>query len=446
MKDNAFEELLGPGSATASTPTKTKPRLSPRLRKLLGLTVLASIVAGGVFVFTTLRAEDRAPVTYRTAPIEKGDVVKTVTATGTLSPRVTVTVGAQVSGRVQDLYVDFNSRVKKGQVIARIDPRMLNAEVSKAKANLASARARLTQARAKSREAKLQYDRDLALAKKNVVAAAEVESRRAASLSANAEVTAANAGVAQANAALEVARTNLGYATIISPIDGVVVSRSVDVGQTVAASLSAPTLFTIAQDLKKMEVHTSVAESDVGQLKDGQKAELSVDAHPGKIFEGVVKQVRYEAQTVQNVVTYDAVISVPNDALALRPGMTANVTFIVAKREGVLRVANAATRWRPERSGAKKARKPRTPGQGKAKAKRPEGQKRIFVLRDGKPRPVLVKLGLADSTSTELTQAGELKAGDLLIVGVQSGGAAGAKAKPAGKQASKGGRGPRRIF
>jgi HlyD family secretion protein len=432
-----FDALLDPQSD--ATPARQAAPRRTRLRRLLGVTALAAVIGGGVLAYSSLRAEKRAPVTYRTAPVERGDVVKTVTATGTLSPRVTVSVGAQVSGRILSLEADYNSQVKKGQVIARLEPQLIAADVQKAKANLAAAYAKVSQARTKAREAKLAYERDRELAKKGVVSNAELTSRRATYLSSAAEVKVANAQVAQAKATLSLAKTKLAQTTIRSPIDGVVVSRAVDVGQTVAASLSAPTLFTIAQDLTAMEVHTSVAESDVGKLAAGMEARISVDAYPDKTFVGLVKQVRYEAQTVQNVVTYDAVISVQNTARLLRPGMTANVTFVVAKREGVLRVANAATRFRL----------------GAANSKR-EGanRRRVYVLRDGKPQQLRVTLGLADTSHTELKDAGALKAGDTLIVGVQGGGGAKAKAKAktsasnkAGQAKRRGGRrGPRRIF
>lgn len=445
--ESPFDALLAPQRAQPSTPA-ARPRR--RLRRLIGLSALALVVGAGVLVYSSLRAEKRAPVSYRTAVVERGDVVKTVTATGTLSPRVTVSVGAQVSGRILSLSADYNSQVKKGQVIARLDPQLLAADVQKAKANLAAARAKVSQAQTKASEAKLAYARDRKLAAKGVVSNAELTSRRASYLSGTAEVKVANAQVAQAKATLALAQTKLEQTTIRSPIDGVVVSRSVDVGQTVAASLSAPTLFSIAQDLTAMEVHTSVAESDVGKLAAGMEARISVDAYPDKTFVGQVKQVRYEAQTVQNVVTYDAVISVPNEARLLRPGMTANVTFVVAKREGVLRVANAATRFRfggGEKGKASKARRSNASKTNKAnKARKPAG-KRVYVLREGKPLPVRVVLGLADTGHTELREPGSLKVGDELIVGVQGPAKAkAAKAKAGNAKRGGGRRGPRRIF
>ena len=424
--EQAFDTLLH--SDLPATATQ-HPR---RLRGLLTAVLPLALIGAGLAVYLSgFKPRVTDPV-YRTHLVDRGAVSKTVTASGTLSARVTVTVGAQVSGRIQDLYVDYNTRVKKGQVIARIDPKLLAAEVARANANLAAAHAKLAQSRAATHEAKLQYERDRALAKKAIVATADVETKRAAAVSAAAEVQASLAAVAQAQATLKLVGANLGYATIISPIDGVVVSRSVDIGQTVAASLQAPTLFTIAQDLKRMEVHTSVAESDVGLIKEGMVVEFTVDAYPKEIFRGVVKQVRYEAQTVQNVVTYDAVVSVDNDALKLRPGMTANATFIIAKRENVLRVTAAATRWRP--AGTEEGRGKRTAA---TKGERSPNKRRVFVLRDGEQKPERVELGLSDGKYFELL-SGALKEGDQLIIAVDDpnakAGAANAKARPAGRR------------
>jgi HlyD family secretion protein len=392
------------------------------------------LAAGGFVGYRTLLSGDEEPVRYRTAVVSHGDVEKAVTATGTLSPLVTVTVGSQVTGRIHEIFVDFNSRVRKGQVIARIDPRLYKTEVANTRANLAAARANLRKAEAAAREAKLQYERDRGLSAQKVVAPAEVETRLATYQSAEAQVVAARASVEQAKAALSRAQTNLAYTTIVSPIDGVVVSRSVDVGQTVAASLQAPTLFTIAEDLRKMEVHTSVAESDVGQLTVGMETRFTVDAFSNETFNGLVKQVRYEAQTVQNVVTYDAVVSVDNRELKLRPGMTANVTFVVERRKNVLRVPTAALRFRPpekvrrqpkRRSAAKKH-----PG-GKGRPARSPGRL-IWILRAGAPVPARVETGISDGSHSEVLE-GDLREGDRVIVGLEEereGGRRGGSARP----------------
>jgi HlyD family secretion protein len=383
--------------------------------------VLALVGAGGVAAYFTLRDGNERPVQYKTERLRRGRLEKVVTATGTVSPLVTVTVGSQVSGRIQEIFVDYNSKVRKGQVVARIDPRLFRTEVDKAQANLTAARANLKKAEAAVREAKVQYERDRDLAKQKVVAPAEVETRLATFQSAKAQVAACKAAVEQAKAALSQARANLAYTTIVSPIDGVIVSRSVDVGQTVAAAMQAPTLFTIAEDLRKMEVHTSVAESDVGQLHEGMPVRFTVDAYPDERFHGVVKQVRYEAQTVQNVVTYDAVVSVDNAELKLRPGMTANASFIVAVREGVLKVPTAALRFRPSVLGrSAPARGGASPLPSARKGHRPRHTRRVWVLRRGKPVPAMVRTGLSDGSHSEVL-GGELRPGDVVIVGVEEG-------------------------
>jgi HlyD family secretion protein len=297
-------------------------------------------------------------------------------------------------------------------VVARIDPRLYKTDVDKARANLTAAWANMKMAEATVREAKLQYERDRDLARKKVVAPAEVETRMATYQSAQAQVAARRASVEQAKAALSQARANLAYTTIVSPINGVVVSRSVDVGQTVAASLQAPTLFTIAEDLRKMEVHTSVAESDVGQLREAQVVRFTVDAYPNEEFSGVVKQVRFEATTVQNVVTYDAVISVNNANLKLRPGMTANVTFVVATRDDVLRVPTAALRFK-------------LPGDAFATRRalvnrRVRSERLLWALRNGKPQSVKIRTGLSDGKYSEVVE-GKLRPGEVVIVGIDKG-------------------------
>ena len=406
---------------------------SRRWRRITGVVMmLAVLAAGGWWLLGRLSSTDGAP-TYATSPAQRTDVMSQVTATGTLSPVVTVEVGSQVSGRIKELYADYNSHVKAGQVIATIDPAIFKSAVSQAKARLASARAGLTKAKAQDVNARDQYQRTKGLADSGVIAKAELDSALANWRSAQAQVSSAVADVTLAKAAGEQAEENLRYTTIASPIDGVVVSRNVDVGQTVAASLSAPTLFVIAEDLRKMEVHTSVAESDVGQLKDDMRADFTVDAYPDRTFSGTVKQVRYEATNVSNVVTYDAVVKVENDDLALRPGMTANVTFVIAERKNVVAVPNKALRFRP--AGAQ-ASWPKRPANGAA---RPGGEARqggeverpreatpgrrgmVWVLRDGEPAPVRLRVGLTDGQNTEVIQ-GDLHDGDLIITGSSAGG------------------------
>lgn len=384
-------------------------------RRVLPLAVLVAAALGGWLIWRQLR-DGPAPTTYTTVEVTQGDVTQSVTASGTLSPVVTVEVGSQTSGRIKELLVDYNDRVTKGQVIARLDPQLNEGAVAQARARLASARADLTRAEATLTNARQSYTRAVALEQGGTASRADVEAALAARRTAEASVTAAKAGITEARASVENAEANLAYTTITSPIDGVVISRSVDVGQTVAASLQAPVLFVIAEDLRKMEVHTSVAESDVGQLAAGMKVEFTVDAYPQDTFTGVVRQVRYEATTVSNVVTYDAVVEVANDALKLRPGMTANVTFVIAEARDVRTVPSKALRYRPA-SARRPATKTRNGGGGAggdAPARR--RAEAVWVLRDGAPARVEVTTGLSDGTTTAIT-GGELHAGDVVITG-----------------------------
>jgi HlyD family secretion protein len=365
-------------------------------------------------------------VKYETQKVERGKIVARVTATGTLSALVTVQVGSQVSGRIASLGADFNDAVKKGQVIARLDPQLFQAAVEQARANLLAAQGNLARAKAQAVDAKRQAERAEALAKEKLVAASERDTTAANAAAAEAQVAAAEGAVAQARAALHQAEINLGYTTIVSPVNGVVISRSVDVGQTVAASLSAPTLFTIAEDLRKMQVDTNVAEADVGRVRPGMTATFTVDAFPGKRWKGTVRQVRNAPQTVQNVVTYDAVIDVENPELELKPGMTATVTFVYAEKDDVLRVPNAALRFRAPPDLAKRAGKPPSPD---------SGARLVWRLDDpsaagATPVPVVVKLGVSDGTVTELVD-GPLKEGDALVTDA-SGGDAGGGGRPPG--------------
>ncbi len=346
------------------------------------------------------------PKTFDTAVIDRGRIIARVTASGTLSALVTVQVGAQVSGTIQQLFVDFNSPVKKGQVLATIDPRLFLAAVQQARANVLAARGTLANAQAQAHNAKLQYERDERLLGRQLIAEGDVDTARAAAEGGEGQVEAAEGARAQAEANLNQAETNLKYTTIISPIDGVVISRSIDVGQTVAASFQTPTLFLIAQDLTKMQVDTSVAEADVGHVRAGMDATFTVDAYPSQVFHGRVRQVRFNPQTVQNVVTYDAVLDVDNPTLELRPGMTANVVFVYADRPDVLRVPNAALRAHPPEALLRKLGE-------KAPASAP-GHRTVWVVEGGEPRPASIEIGVSDGNLTEVT-GGELKAGDRVV-------------------------------
>lgn len=350
-----------------------------------------------------------AESSYITAKADRGRISAKVTASGTLSALVTVQVGSQVSGRIQDLYVDFNTPVKKGQIIARIDPQIYQASAEQARANLQAAEANLTKAKVQGLDAERQARRAAELVEQKLISQAERDTARANADATHAGVAAAEGAVAQASAALHQAQVNLGYTKIISPTDGVVISRSVDVGQTVAASLQTPTLFVIAQDLRQMQVDTNVAESDIGKLSEGMEVKFTVDAYPSERFKGSVRQIRNAAQTIQNVVTYDAVVAVDNTDLRLKPGMTANVTFAYADKPDVLRVPNAALRYKPSSDLL-----PKGADTNKPKPERGSGQRTLWLLRDGQPMAAVVKLGITDGSFTEIVE-GELKDGDEVI-------------------------------
>lgn len=414
------------------------------MRKRLLLILLFTLSACG-------KGEPPTP-TVSTVTVERGDVQAQVTAGGTLQPLVTVQVGSQVSGRILSLEADFNSIVRKGDVVARIDPQQVEAARRRASANVMAAQGNLAKSQAALGEAQRQLRRAQELLPRGYVSQAEIDSLATAVEQAEADLAAQRGALAQAQAALSEAQVNLDNTVIRSPTDGVVVTRSVDVGQTVAASLQAPVLFTIAQDLKKMQVHTSVAESDVGQLKQGMAAEFSVDAYPSRKFKGRVSQVRVSPTTVQNVVTYDAVVDVENPELELKPGMTANVSFRTAEAKDVLRVSNAALRFKAPQDwidAAKAAREraggqgsgapgasPNDPGDGSRRQARDGSVKRIWKqpADGGLPVAIPVRVGVSDGSVSEVTPLhGELAEGEQIITGIKGGGdAAKAKAAPPG--------------
>src|SRR6266404_3544076 len=331
-----------------------------RVLKRHWLIATGTAIAVAVFAAFAFKGQDKPE--YFTAKADRGDIREVVEATGTINAVITVQVGSQVSGTISHLFVDFNSRVKKGQVVAQIDPALFEGAVLQAKgdlanaqANVASARANLEKAKAGEIQTKADYDRAVGLAKESVMSQQQLDLAKANHDSSLAAVSAADAQVTQAvaqaqlkQAALTVAQTNLDYTTIRAPIDGTVIARNVDVGQTVAASLQAPTLFTIAQDLTKMQVYASTDESDVGMIKKGQVVTFKVDAFPRDTFTGRVSQIRMNATTVQNVVTYNTVIDFDNPELKLFPGMTAYITIPVASASNVLSVPNGALRYKPD--------------------------------------------------------------------------------------------------
>jgi HlyD family secretion protein len=416
----------------AQSPRSTRNRLRNGI--ITGMVLLAAASASAVLY---VRSHRKTGPSFETVAVERGRLVARVTATGTLSAIVTVQVGSQVSGRIQSISVDFNSPVEKGQVIAKIDPALFQAAVEQARANYTASVGNLAKAKVQAIDSGRKYERAKQLADRKLIAQQDLDSAQADADAARAAAEAAEGQVGQNRAALHQAEVNLNYTTIISPIHGTVISRNVDVGQTVAASLQAPTLFTIAEDLRKMQVDTSVAEADVGKLNPGLASTFTVDAYPTERFRGVIRQIRNAPQTVQNVVTYDAVIDVKNDDLKLKPGMTANVTFVYAQKDDVLRVPNAAMRFRPPpelglgggavRRGpggappAVGAGGPRGGGRPGGPDAAPE-RRTVWVLREMLPVAVSIKPGVSDGTQTEVAE-GDLHEGDRVVVDVAEAGA-----------------------
>jgi HlyD family secretion protein len=389
------------------------------------LMALAGIILiGGLGAYYVYK---RTPeVSYRTVKIERGSIVSSVAATGNLSAVTTVQVGTQVSGTIQKLYVDYNSRVKKGQPIAEIDPSLFNASVEQSQGNYLSAEANLQRARVALVDAERTFARNNKLLSDGIISQGDFDAAETALQSAKAGVKAAEGSIAQARGSLMQSRTNLRYSVIRSPVDGVVISRAIDVGQTVAASFQTPTLFTIAQDMTKMQIEVSVDEADISRIKLHQNAGFSVDSYPEQTFRGNVVQIRSAPIITQNVVTYVVVVNVDNSDLKLMPGMTANVSVEVARKDDVLKLPPAALRFKPRLQVEDGKAKERgdgagTPGQyasGGAKGGRAQGKakgQRVYLLKEGTPVAVPVKTGIANHSSIELVE-GALKEGDQVIV------------------------------
>ncbi len=385
---------LVPKPAGAPEPAKSRSRRP----WLIGLAALALL--GGAYAAWQWSSSDTS-VQYTEAAVARGDITRTVTATGTVNPVLTIIVGSYVSGVIKEIHCDYNTQVKQGQVCAKIDPSPYQTVVDQNKANLSMARAQLEKTKANLAYVRLNYERNARLAATNAVSKDTLDLSRNALDQAKAQIAVDEATIEQRQAQLEAADVNLGYTNIVSPVDGTVVSRNVTVGQTVAASFQTPTLFLIATDLTKMQVDTNVSESDIGGIKEGNKATFTVDAFPRRSFEGAVNQVRQSPQTVQNVVTYDVVIGIDNSHLLLKPGMTASTRIVIDERRDVLRVPSQALRFTP--TGAARA---------------PAGaanQGRIFVLRDDAPVVVPVTTGLDDDSFIEIVKS-DLKPGDKVIV------------------------------
>lgn len=415
--------------------------MNVKVKRIVMWAALALVLAGvGTGVWRWRAAHAKAEVSYKTAPAEKRRIAAKVTASGTLSAIVTVQVGAQVSGRVSKLNADFNSHVTKGQLVAQLDPALYQATLDQALANYAQAAAQQLKSRAGADLADKQLARTKSLHDQSLAAQQDVDTAEATAAQAHADLALQAANVDQARASLNQAKVNLSYTSIYSPIDGVVISRSVDVGQTVAASLQAPVLFTIAQDLKQMQVDTNVSEGDVGRLKEGMPAYFTVDAYPGKRFRGTIGQIRNSASNVQNVVTYDAVIKVTNDDLELRPGMTANVTVTFAERDGVLAVPNAALRFHPPDVT------PQAQKHGNGKHAQQDDTRTVYVMHGETPTAVQVHAGLSDGAMTEIVD-GDLHENDPVAIDTVSEGASGSPLSSAKSPfGGSGGGGGRRMY
>jgi len=396
--------------------------------------VVVILALAGTAALFYMKGRDNG-VRFKTARVSMGPLKAVVTATGTMNAVTTVLVGTQVSGTISRLYVDYNSHVKKGQVIAEIDPAAFEAQVDQARANLLVAKANVEKAKATLYDSRRTRDRNRELFSRSLIARSDLDTAEANHDANDAMLTAAVAQVAQTEAALRYAETNLKYTKITSPVEGTVVSRNVDVGQTVAASFQTPTLFTIAQDLTKMQIDTNIDEADIGKIRLDQNADFTVDAFPDITFHGTVAQIRIAPTTVQNVVTYDVVVKLDNADMKLKPGMTANVSVIYADKERVVRIPNVALRFRPtgkdrispepaapDRDAARPAATRRAPvmREQSGPERRPfadgGGSKpyAIWILENNILKRVPIFIGISDGTLTEVT-SGDLKEGEEII-------------------------------
>jgi HlyD family secretion protein len=406
-------------------------------KKAIGWVSAASVIGLGGIGWWQIGDRDKEPP-YVTTPAQKATVTQVVSSTGTLQAVVTVQVGSQVSGTIEKLFADFNTKVKAGQIVAQLNQDKFRAAEDQARANLLAAQSNIEKSKVSVADTLRTLERNRELRKKDLMAQSDLDAAQAAYDAALAQVEVNRAQAAQAQASLKQSTVDLNNTVIRSPVDGLVISRNVDVGQTVAASLQAPTLFTIANELARMEVHTNVDEADVGNVKEGQDVTFTVDAFPSRRFTGRVHQVRNAPIVVQNVVTYVAVVRIDNKELLLKPGMTANVQFLVSRKEDVLTIPNMALRFKPpeekeeaqellrreQTRTAPKVGERRTSRQsvagGGGAAGRGTRRVRIYVLREDKAQPIEVQLGITDGSKTEVTSA-DLKENDPVIIGMSSG-------------------------
>jgi HlyD family secretion protein len=386
--------------------------------KIKILVAAALVVGTGLSVNAVYSRRGEASPEIVTDVVSRGAIVSVVNASGTIETVTTVQVGTQISGTVQALYADFNSIVRKGQIVARLDPSLVQAEIEQARAVLNRAQADEERLKIALADAGTKARRARELAARQLISANDLETAEVTLKSAEAQLRAQRAQVTQARASLSQAQVNLQKTVITAPIDGIVIARNVDVGQTVAASLSAPTLFEIAADLAQMQVKASVDESDLGQIREGQTVTFAVDAYPNDVFKGVVRQVRLNPVVEQNVVTYAAIITAPNPDLKLRPGMTANVTVETARRDNALRVPTAAMRFRPDTDVLAALGSPAAERANQT----PSANVNTVWLFDGGLRPVSVRAGVSDGMFTEIVE-GSLADGDRVAIRVAPAGA-----------------------
>ncbi len=389
-----------------------------RVSLIVGVLAIGLAIAGYVF----FNGERRPPLRYRTVPVERGTIVSLVTATGTINPITTIQVGSQVSGMIESLHADFNSKVKANQVVARIDPFPYQARRDQAVASLANARAALDKARIDLAQRRREFDRAKSLIGQQFISQNEVDVALTASEGAVAQLKVTEAAVKQAEAMLQAAELDLKYTVIRSPVDGVVISRLVEGGQRISASFSIPTLFLIAEDVTKMQVDTNVSEADIGGVAEGKAASFTVDAYPGEQIHGRVRQVRNAPINIQNVVTYDVVVEFENPDFRLKPGMTANVSIVVAKKEQILKVPNSALRFSPPK-GAREVGAAARPAKGDETGgvSGPAGRQRALWKQNlnDELEPVPVEMGISDGAYAEISSTA-ITEGDQVIIGIES--------------------------
>ena len=373
---------------------------------LIGIPCLIAIIVASIYLLG-----NKDTIQYKTAKIDKGTISKYVTATGTINPVRTVLIGSQVTGLISKLYVDFNSVVKVGQVVAQIDPIPFEHRVKQAEAALATAIASLEKAKVNSKNNKKNYFRSRKLFAKKVISINDLDAARTTYEAGIADEKLAESQILQAKAALEIAKTDLEHTVIMSPLDGIVISRDVDVGQTVVSSFQTPTLFHIAEDLVHMQVNTNVDEADIGMVKIEQDAKFTVDAFPDDVFEGKVVEIRMAPIIFQNVVTYNTIININNSSLKLKPGMTANTSILVARVDNVLRVPNSALRYTPSEFLKTEADKKALTDRKFAK----KSSSHVWILDHGQLKQVAVKLGIGDDNFTEILE-GDIKEGQEAVI------------------------------